>query len=226
MKKHLLALILSSAAFTASVSAQSYTEGVDLPGTGTGPNFIMMGASMTISGMLNTPGDGQDRFQITIPAGCQITGASWTMTDTANINVNGFAQFGWNNQEPIPPLNGTFANGPFAPFPVPSGTHDCMMNANIAANDYWSITFYSDCPLGITGVNFADGVTVTANPFADKIQLQNTQGDENYSLFNFTGQIVWSGRNIQDEDLSALSPGVYLLRVEGERSQIIKLVKE
>ena len=142
----LLAFIFASApAFT-----QSYTEGADLPGTGTGPAFIMMGPSMTISGMLNTPGDGQDRFQITIPLGCQITGASWTMTDTANINVNGFAQFGMSNQETIPPLNGTFANGPTGPFPATSGTYDCMMVANIAANDYWSMTFYSDCSLSIT----------------------------------------------------------------------------
>jgi hypothetical protein len=210
-KKQLLAVLLS--AFTISVSAQSYAEGTDLPGTGTGPNFIMMGPAMTISGTLNTPADGQDRFQITIPAGCQITGASWTMTDTANIGVTGFAQFGWNNQENIPPLNGTFANGPFAPFPVPPGMHDCMMNANIAANDHWSMTFYSDCPLGMANVNFTEPVSVYPNPTSDILFLSGVAAQSEFVLTNSLGQIVLtqtlSGTAIQPIDLGGLAEGVY-----------------
>jgi len=193
MKKHLLALVLAASACAPSLSAQSFVEGSDFPSTGTGPAFITYGPSITISGTLNTPGDGQDRFQVTIPAGCQVTSVSWTMTDTANLSVSGFAQFGLNNQENIPPLNGSFANGPFLmPFPVSSGTYDCIMGANVAANDSWSMTFYSDCPTGIATVNFAEPATVYPNPVADVLYLDGIETESEFVLINALGEIVFT----------------------------------
>ena len=128
--------------------AQSYIEGPDLPGTGTGPAFSVLAPAPTLSiqGTLNTPYDAQDRFQIVVPDGCAITGATYLITDTFSIGVSGFAQFGAGNQVTIPPLTGNFPSGPSGPFPVNGpATFDCMMVANIAANDTWYIVFFTNC---------------------------------------------------------------------------------
>ncbi len=132
--------------FTFHSTAQSYTEGPDLPGVGTGPAFTVAAPSITIAGQLSTPADGQDRYQITIPAGCSVTGVTYTMTDKFSLSVTGFAQFGIANQPAIPPLSGSFANGPTGPFPVVGpGTYNCMMVANIAFTDDWTMVYSTTC---------------------------------------------------------------------------------
>ena len=60
------------------------------------------------------------------------------------------------------------------------------------------------------------------NPFSNKINLTNATGVENLTLMNCFGQFIWKGKNIDQQDFSALSPGLYYLIAE---HQFIRMVK-
>ena len=65
------------------------------------------------------------------------------------------------------------------------------------------------------------------NPFTNKINLKSVTGDENFELTNAVGQVFWSGTHIEKQDFSALSKGVYLLKVNCKNSvSVIKLIKQ
>jgi len=65
------------------------------------------------------------------------------------------------------------------------------------------------------------------NPFFDKIQMQNISGLENYQLSNSLGQIIWIGKNIEQQDFSYLKNGIYFLKVLTQTGQqSIKLSKQ
>lgn len=69
--------------------------------------------------------------------------------------------------------------------------------------------------------------SVLQNPFTDKIEVQHTNGNENYVLQNSVGQIVWSGQHIEQQDFSFLSNDVYFLKVENQNTiETLKLVKQ
>ena len=65
------------------------------------------------------------------------------------------------------------------------------------------------------------------NPFSNYINLTNITGKENFELFNITGQVIWSGKQIEKEDFSYLENGVYFLSIKtNNRINVIKLIKE
>jgi hypothetical protein len=64
---------------------------------------------------------------------------------------------------------------------------------------------------------------VYPNPFSDKINLTIKTGNENFALIDYFGQIIWTGKNIEQQDFSYLSNGLYFLRID---NQIIKLMKQ
>jgi hypothetical protein len=47
-------------------------------------------------------------------------------------------------------------------------------------------------------------------------------GKEHFTLFNYFGQIMWSGKDINNKDFSELTTGLYFLKVD---NRTIKLVK-
>jgi hypothetical protein len=61
------------------------------------------------------------------------------------------------------------------------------------------------------------------NPFSNKINLTNTTGKEIFTLINYFGQVIWTGINIEQQNFSYLSNGLYFLRID---SRTIKLVKQ
>ncbi len=65
------------------------------------------------------------------------------------------------------------------------------------------------------------------NPFTNKIGLKNLNGMESFSLINKLGQTIWSGKQIEQEDFSNLTTGLYFLRIKNENSgQTIKILKQ
>ena len=75
--------------------------------------------------------------------------------------------------------------------------------------------------------NMASSVQNYPNPFTGRIYLKNTTGKESYELYNITGQKVWSGVNIQNQDFSSLSKGPYFMKIiSGSSTQTIKLIKQ
>lgn len=67
-----------------------------------------------------------------------------------------------------------------------------------------------------------------SNPFANYITILNAKGNEYFEIVNAVGQLIFSGKNIQRENLSYLTSGIYLLTIKNEdnNSQRFKLIKE
>lgn len=69
-------------------------------------------------------------------------------------------------------------------------------------------------------------LAVFPNPFTNSIYVQNDTGKEYYSLLNLVGEIIWSGTDIEQQDLSSLAPGIYFLQIQsGKTDQVIKMIK-
>jgi pimeloyl-ACP methyl ester carboxylesterase len=67
---------------------------------------------------------------------------------------------------------------------------------------------------------------VYPNPFSNKINLKNDFGNEELTLINTLGQVVFSGKNIQENDFSNLKRGVYFIFKTNERDCFQRLIKE
>jgi len=72
-----------------------------------------------------------------------------------------------------------------------------------------------------------NAIQIFPNPFSDKIQVQNATGTENFMLYNALGQLMWEGRNIENQDFSKLNPGIYSLSVFSASTNLTyRLIKE
>jgi cyanophycinase-like exopeptidase len=65
-------------------------------------------------------------------------------------------------------------------------------------------------------------VHIYPNPFTDKLNQLNKSEEENYTFINYCGEIIWSGKNIENHDFSYLSTGVYFLIVNNKTIKLIK----
>lgn len=80
---------------------------------------------------------------------------------------------------------------------------------------------------GNNAVALKDNVRICGNPFTDKINILSPNDNDIYELLNSIGQTIWSGKNIEKEDFSDLSQGVYFLCVQNPNSiQTVKLIKQ
>lgn len=68
-------------------------------------------------------------------------------------------------------------------------------------------------------------IVVYPNPFTSKINIQAATGNETFELTNSLGQQIFLGKNIEEQDFSSLSKGVYFLKVVNTTS-VIKLIKQ
>lgn len=66
------------------------------------------------------------------------------------------------------------------------------------------------------------------NPFTQYIQLTNCKGNENFTLYNSQSAVLWSGRNIQEQNFAYLTQGLYVLKIEGGKgvSSALKVIKK
>jgi hypothetical protein len=78
-----------------------------------------------------------------------------------------------------------------------------------------------------TGINdlneTKEAIKAFPNPFSDKINLTNTTGKEFFTLINYFGQVMWTGKYIEQRDFSELTRGLYFLKID---DRTIKLIKE
>jgi len=78
---------------------------------------------------------------------------------------------------------------------------------------------------GINDLN-DNSIVVSPNPFTSYLQIENGNINDNYSLINAIGQIIWTGKNIEKQNFSDVKSGIYLLKIENkDRTQIVQLVK-
>lgn len=65
------------------------------------------------------------------------------------------------------------------------------------------------------------------NPFSNTIQLQNTTGNAYFTLMNMYGEILFEGKNIENEDFSHLRGGIYCLKItDKQHIQSLKVIKK
>lgn len=65
------------------------------------------------------------------------------------------------------------------------------------------------------------------NPFNNTIKMQDASGVETYSMTNVFGQTVWSDKNIEQQDFSHLTNGIYFLTIIKDHVwQTLKLIKQ
>ena len=102
------------------------------------------------------------------------------------------------------------------------------VSSQISATDLlWS--FFQNYTLGCltTGINdlneTKEAIKAFPNPFSDKINLTNTTGKEHFTLYNYFGQVMWTGKYIEQRDFSELTRGLYFLKID---DRTIKLIKE
>ena len=79
-----------------------------------------------------------------------------------------------------------------------------------------------------TGVNEnpLNTIQVYPNPFIDKIHINNTLGNENYELFNALGKLIWTGKNIENQNFNHSQRGMYFLKVQtNDAFKTFKLLK-
>lgn len=69
-------------------------------------------------------------------------------------------------------------------------------------------------------------IKIFPNPFTTKIQLTNTTGKEFYELLDSNGKQIYSGIYIDKKDFTALANGIYFLKIIGETTKTVKLIKE
>ena len=69
-------------------------------------------------------------------------------------------------------------------------------------------------------------IKVFPNPFISKIQMTDTTGNEFYELSDTNGKHIYSGKDIDMQDFSALENGIYLLKITNETSKTLKLIKK
>ena len=70
-------------------------------------------------------------------------------------------------------------------------------------------------------------IKVYPNPFTSAINLIPDRGNEFYELINAVGQSVWSGKQIEQQDFSGLTTGLYFLKVKNHDSlTTFKIMKQ
>jgi hypothetical protein len=76
--------------------------------------------------------------------------------------------------------------------------------------------------------NENDRFAYPSNPFINYITILNVKGNEYYELLNAVGQLVFSGKNIQNKNLNYLIPGFFFLTITDENNNFkrFKLIKE
>ncbi len=100
-------------------------------------------------------------------------------------------------------------------------------NGGPAANGAGGYCNFMWGPQSTSGVSLLATISVSPNPFANQIQVQNANGSEVFHLHTVTGQVVWSGINVQHQDFSFLPSGLYVLTIQrDDLTQVVKLVKE
>ena len=102
---------------------------------------------------------------------------------------------------------------------------------NIKLPNCWFNTTLSDLlkvcpPAGINNLANEKDLEIYPNPFTNNLFIKPSEQIENYELLNSFGQIVWTGKHINNQDFSFLPDGLYILKIRnGNSTQTTKLIK-
>ena len=94
----------------------------------------------------------------------------------------------------------------------------------------WSFTTGAADPLGVDGF-IIEALSVSPNPVKDVITINSPVGFDSVEVYNQLGQLVIESNsslmNNNRLDLSALNPGMYLIKINADnKSKTVKIIKE
>ena len=120
----------------------------------------------------------------------------------------------------------------FAPGGTSAWFND-FQNFGISSYDLKTISHNVICVRGIPSslntneiANNLPSIRVFPNPFNSKTTILSATGNENYELYNSLGKLIFTGKNIDKQDFSNLTKGIYILKIIDAKTTAIKLVKE
>jgi arylsulfatase B len=74
-------------------------------------------------------------------------------------------------------------------------------------------------------LNNSNEIYVVENPFQSKIQLNNISNDDGFELYSISGEKIFEGKNISDNDFSYLSNGIYYVKIS-KKNKVFKIIKK
>lgn len=120
----------------------------------------------------------------------------------------------------------------FAPGGTSAWFND-FQNFGITSYDLKTISHNVICVRGIPSslavnefLNLSSSKNVFPNPFSSKISVLSASGNEYYELYDSLGKQQYAGKNIEKQDFSILSKGIYILKIIDVKTTTLKLVKE
>ncbi len=86
---------------------------------------------------------------------------------------------------------------------------------------------YCMTTVGVENTIFENHYKVFPNPFSNELYIDKLKGHEYICIYDFLGQQVFEGKNIDKLNVVDLNPGVYFLIIQsGSKHQSIKLIKQ
>jgi arylsulfatase A-like enzyme len=74
--------------------------------------------------------------------------------------------------------------------------------------------------------NKLEVLNVFPNPFNSRINIINQAKDEVFQLYNLIGTVIYSGKDLENQDFSNLPKGCYFIKNLNKPNQILKIVKD
>lgn len=147
---------------------------------------------------------------------------SITIGNASFMTNSTFASYQWidcdNGNQSIPgATDQTFSPGEIGNFAV------------IVSNEFCTDT--SECvnliETGLTNVSNEDVLIVYPTNFTTNIHIEHATGHEKYELSNEAGQLIWTGKHIEQQNFSMLETGWYFLKAKDQQStKSFKLLKQ
>ena len=156
--------------------------------------------------------------------------AFWTWKTSPNAFSNPHYLYAtnhpdWNNTM----LWATYGSPIVTAVQMQSGIDNFIINMklqNCTTDSAVANLLYLCAPSGMEDLQALKSLNVYPNPFTSSINIEAKFENEYYELLNSTGQIIWAGKQINKQDFSSLTDGLYLLRIHnGKSTQTTKLIK-
>jgi PKD repeat protein len=135
--------------------------------------------------------------------------------------------FTWNFDDPLSGAENTST----AEFPTHIFAADGVYNVQLTASNATFTATYNIVivvgSLSTSQFDLASKSCVVPNPFSSKFKINRPLDDASYVLTSVNGQIIYKGKNIENQDFSALKKGIYILTA-GNTANVTqyKLVKD
>lgn len=111
-------------------------------------------------------------------------------------------------------------NGPMSATDITNYNYLCNEMTTLVGNGQFCE------PLAITEQPISYNPTAFPNPFTSQIAISAKDAGQLFQLSTITGQVIYSGKNIDKQDFTSLPKGVYFLKAIEKSGKTIKLIKE